>query len=107
MREIEKAIEQSDVYSAAEFFSELPHLKRVKVLHSLFVCHSQEEAKSKRVFEQYDISRGHFHEIPVRRVFVEIADEEREVHTREKTWNGKRLVAEKMHVCHSGRKCSS
>ena len=46
----------------------------------------------------YDISRAHFHRVPVRRVFVELPDEETERLTREERHN---LVSEKVHVWHS------
>ena len=43
-----KAMKRSDVPSAAELFSGMPPLESVKVLLSLFVSHSQEEAKGKQ-----------------------------------------------------------
>ena len=56
----------------------MPLLERGKALISLCVSHSQEEAKGKRTLAIYDISLPHFHGVPVRRVFVELLDEEKE-----------------------------
>ena len=53
----------------------MPPLESVKALFSLFVSHSQEEAKGKRNLAMYDTSRAHFHGVPVRRVFVVLPDE--------------------------------
>ena len=54
------------------------HLWKVLALLSLFVSHNQEEAKGKRTLAMYDISRAHFHGVPVRRVPVELPDEDKE-----------------------------
>ena len=75
VREVKKAMKKSDVPSAAELFSGLPPPESVKALLSLFVSHSQEEAKGKRTLAMCDICRAHFHGVPVRRVFVELLDE--------------------------------
>ena len=71
-REVKKAMKRSDVPSAAELFSGMPPLESGRALLSLFVSHSQEEAKGKRTLAMYDISGTHFHGVPVRRVFVEL-----------------------------------
>ena len=52
----------------------MPLLESVKALLSLFVSDNQEEAKGKRTLAMCDISRAHFHGVPVRRTF---ADEEK------------------------------
>ena len=67
VREIKKAMKKSNVPSAAELFSGMPLLECVcvKALLSLFVSHSQEEAKGERTVAMYDVSRAHFHGIPV------------------------------------------
>ena len=61
VREVKKATKKSDVTSAAELFSGIPPLEGVRALLSLFVSHSQEEAKGKRILAMCDISRAHFH----------------------------------------------
>ena len=61
----------------------MPPLESVKALLSLFVFHSKEEATGKRTLTMYYISRAHFHGIPVRRVFVELPDQEKERLARE------------------------
>ena len=65
----------------------MPPLESVKKsVVSLFVSHYQEEAKGKRTLAMYDISRAHIHGVPVRRVrrvFVELPDEEKERLARE------------------------
>ena len=76
-------MKKSDVPCAAEFFSGLPPLESLKALLSLFVSHSQEEAKGKRTLAMYDFSRSHFHGVQVRRVFVELPNEEKERLARE------------------------
>ena len=45
---------------------------------SLFVSHSQKEANGTRILAMYDISRAHFHGVPVRSLFVELPDAEKE-----------------------------
>ena len=50
----------------------------MKAVLSLFVSYSQKEAKGKRTLAMDDISRAHFYEVPVSRVFVEIPAEEKE-----------------------------
>ena len=80
VREIKKAKKNSDVPSAAELVSGMPSLESVQALLSLF---SQEETKGKRTLAIHDISRAHFHVLLVRRVFVEMPDEEKERLTRE------------------------
>ena len=70
-------MKKSDVPSATELFSGMPTLESVSALLSLFVSHSQEETKGKRTVAMYDISRAHFHGVPVRRLFVELPDEEK------------------------------
>ena len=97
-REIKKAMKKSDVPSAAELFSGMPPLESVKrfALLSLFVSHNQEEAKGTRTLAIYDISRAHFHGKSVRRVFVELRDDEKERLAREKcTRSRTRWLAEK------------
>ena len=74
-------MKKSDVPSAAELFNGMPPLESVKALFS--VSHSQEEAKGKRTLAMYEISCVHFHGVPVRRVFVELPDEEKERLARE------------------------
>ena len=69
--------------SAAELFTEMPPLESVKALVSLFVSHCQDNAKGKRTLALYDISRAHFHGVPVRRLFVELSEEEKERLARE------------------------
>ena len=61
----------------------MPPQESVKALLSLFVSLCQEEAKGKPTLATYDISRAHFHEVPVRRAFVELPREEKERLTRE------------------------
>ena len=61
----------------------MPLLESVEARFSLCVSHYQEEAKGKRTLAMYDISRAHFRGIPVRRVFVELPDEESERLARE------------------------
>ena len=51
-------------------------LESVTAPLSLFVSHNLEEATGKGTLAMYDISRAHFHGMPVRRVFVELPDEE-------------------------------
>ena len=68
VREIKKALKKSDVHSAAELFSGISALETVKAPLSLFVSHNQEEEKGKRTLAMYDISRAHFHGVPVRSV---------------------------------------
>ena len=65
MRGIKKTMKKSDVYSAAELFSGKPPLESVKAILSLFVSYSKKEAKGKRTLAMDDISRAHFHEVPV------------------------------------------
>ena len=65
VRQTKKAMKKCDVPSAAELFSGMPLLEVVNALHSLFVSHSQEEAKGKRTLAMYDICRAHFHGVPV------------------------------------------
>ena len=60
---------KSDAPSAAEFFIGMPPLDSVK---------SQEEAKGKCTLTMYDICRAHFHGVPVRRLFIDLSDEEKE-----------------------------
>ena len=74
-----------DLSSAAELFSGIPPLESVKPFLSLFVSFSEEEAKGRRTLVMYDLSRAHFHGVPVRRVFVKTPDEVR--HAREKGHN--------------------
>ena len=71
-------MKRSDFLSAAELFSGMPLLESVKALFSLFVFHTQEEAKDKQALDMYNISRVHFHGTPVRIVFVELLDEEKD-----------------------------
>ena len=56
----------------------MPPLGSVKALHYLFVSHRQEVAKGKRTLAMYDISPAQFRGIPVRRVVVELPEEEKE-----------------------------
>ena len=67
--------------AAAELFSGMTPLESVKALLSLFVSHSQEEAKGKRTLTMSDLSRAHCRGVLVRRVFVEIPGGEREART--------------------------
>lgn len=80
VREIKKAMRKSDVPPASDLFSGMPPLESVKMLLSLFVAHNQEETKGARTLAMYDISRAHFHGVPVRRLFIELPEEERERH---------------------------
>ena len=82
--EIKKAKKRSHVPSGAKLFSGMPPLESVKKsVVSLFVSHYQEEAKGERTLAMYDISRAHIHGVPVRRVFVELPDDEKERLARE------------------------
>ena len=83
VREMKKAMKKFDDPSAAEIFSGMHSLESMKALLSLFVSDNQEEAKDKRTLAMYDISRTHFHGIPVRQVVVELPDEEKERLARE------------------------
>ena len=78
VREIKNTMMKADFPSAAELFGGMPPLESVRALLSLFVSHNEEKAKGKRTLVMYDISRAHFHGVPVRQVFVELPDEERE-----------------------------
>ena len=71
-------MKKSGVPSAAELLSGMPPLESVKALTSLFVSHNQ-ETNGKRTLAMYDISRAHFHGVPVRRVFAELPDEEKPI----------------------------
>ena len=53
-------------------------------LLSLFVAHSHGEAKGKQTLAMYDISSAHFHGVPLRRLFVELPDDEKEQPASEK-----------------------
>ena len=88
-------------------FSGMPLLESVNAFFSLSSTppESQEETTDKQTLAMYDISRADFHRAPVRRVFVEPPDEEKESLAPEKKHSGIRWLAEKVHVCHSGRQC--
>ena len=70
VREIKMAMKKSDVPTAAELLSAMAPLESVKALLTLFVSQSR--------IAVFDISRAHFHGVPVRSVFVEHPDEETE-----------------------------
>ena len=55
VREIKKAMKNSDVPSAAELLSGMPPLESAKALLSLFVSNNQQEAKGKRTLAMYDM----------------------------------------------------
>ena len=86
-------MKKSDVLSAAELFSGMPPMESVKAHFSLSVRLPQSRRcrkDCKRFLAMYDISRAHFHGVPVRRVVVELPDEERERGSHERTdliWN--------------------
>ena len=77
-------MKKTDVPSAAAHFSGMPPLESVEALLSGFDSHSHDEAKTKQTFVMYDNSRAHFHGGPVRRLFVELLDEEKEWLARER-----------------------
>ena len=70
--------EKSDVLAAAELFCVMPHLESVTAFLSLFVSHSKDDVKCKRIFAMHDISLAHFHGVLVRRKFELLPDEEKE-----------------------------
>eukprot|EP00971_Amphidinium_carterae_P339978 6478084-Amphidinium_carterae.1 len=74
-REIRKAM--AEQLSTSETFSGMPPLEGLKCLLSLFVGHSVDMG-TQRTLAFYDISRAHFHGVPLRRIFVELPDEELE-----------------------------
>ena len=74
---MKKAMKKSDFLCAAELFSGMPPLESVKALLSLFISHIQEEAKGNQTLAMCDISRAHFHGVPLRRVFVELPGDEK------------------------------
>eukprot|EP00971_Amphidinium_carterae_P160274 3177338-Amphidinium_carterae.1 len=53
----------------------MPPLEALRVLLSVFVGHSR---SSQRVMVFFDISRAHFNGVPLRRLFIESPDDERE-----------------------------
>ena len=80
-------MKKSDVPSAAELFIQRNVLsgRRESIL---FVSQSQEESKGTRTLAMHDISRAHFHGVPVRRVFVELLpDDDKEKLAREEGHN--------------------
>ena len=78
VREIKKAMKKSEIPQATDLFSGMPPLEAVKALLSIFVGHCQEVTKDNRALAMYDISRAHFHGVPVRRLFIELPEEEKE-----------------------------
>ena len=64
-------MKKSDVPSAVEIFSGMPLLESVK-------------AKGKRTPAMHDIGRAHSDGVPVRRVFVELLDKDKQRLAREK-----------------------
>ena len=109
VQEIKKVMKRSGFLSAAELLSGMPLLESVKAFFSLslFVSHTQEEAKGKRVLAMYDISRAHFHGTPVRREKKRTLGRG-EGQARTLIWirSGIRWLAENVQVWHGGCECS-
>ena len=67
-------MKKSDVPCAAERFSGMPPLESVKTSTLCSCLTVKKRQKGKRTLATYDKSRAHFHEVPVRRLFVELPD---------------------------------
>ena len=83
VREIKRAMKRSMFLLQLNSSAEKPPLESVNALLSLFVSYNQEEEKGQRTLAMYDVSRAHFHGVPLRRVFVELPNEEQERLARE------------------------
>ena len=99
VREIKKAMKKPEIPQAADLFSGMPPLEAVKALLSIFVGHCQEATKGNRALAMYVISRAHFHGVPVRRLFIELPEEEKEDVTDGKDYVG---IAAEVHAWHGG-----
>ena len=77
-REIKRAMPATERPEAAELFSGMPPLECLKALLSIFVGHVHEGNRGKRSLLMCDVSRAHFHGVPLRRLFIELPDEEKE-----------------------------